>query len=73
MYRAWSIIRGASAVAGFSLLFLIAGTSDYHVMELGEKEPAGLFLWGIVGFAMMLPMLIHAINAERKEWQNEEE
>lgn len=73
MYRAWSIIRGASAVAGFALLFLIVGTSDYHVMELGEREPAGLFLWGIVGVAMILPTLIHAIKEERKEWNDAEE
>lgn len=70
MYKAWRIIRTLSAAAGLFMVIGSVGTMDYHVMELGENEPGGLWLYIIIGAAMMIPAYVHEI---RKSCRGEEE
>ena len=71
MYKAWRIIRTLSAFAGFSLLIMAVGTSDYYVMELGQNEPGSVWTTIAIGFALILPAFIHAIYKEWKEGQED--
>ena len=72
MYRAWEIIRGLAAAAGFGLMLLSVGTSDYYVMELGRHEPVNVWALAFIGLAMMLPAALHAIREEYKELMKQE-
>lgn len=72
MYNAWRIIRTLAAFIGFGMMLLAVGTSDYHVMELGQSEPGGVWKMLLVGAALMAPAYVHAVIKEWKEGQEED-
>ena len=61
MKNLWRVLRGLMAFAGGVLLFASASTSDYFVLELGQSEPN--YVWSLmaIGFALIVPSLVHAI------------
>lgn len=60
-------IRGIMAAVGGLMAFGAVGTSDYYVIELGQDEPEGLWVKLVIGFALMVPAVAHAIYKEWKE------
>lgn len=66
MISLWKIIRNLSAMGGFGLLFCATSTSDYYVLELGQAEPSSVWTSVAIGFALLMPTIIHAIFEELK-------
>ena len=49
------------AIVGGLLMFGAAGTSDYYVLELGQREPSSVWTTLVIGLLMMVPFVLHAI------------
>lgn len=60
-------IRNTMAAIGLVCCILAAGTSDYHVMELGEPEPASVSRLLIAAGILLLPTIIYLIREYVKE------
>ena len=63
----WPTIR--NCMAGLALVcgLLAAGTSDYHVMELGTEAPATVNRLLLIGFVLMLPTIFYLMAEYVKE------
>lgn len=61
MKKLWKVLRELMAFAGVFLIFASVSTSDYCVLELGQSEPD--YIWSLIaiGFALIIPALVHAI------------
>jgi hypothetical protein len=60
-------IRNIMAVLGLVCCILSAGTSDYHVMELGEPEPESVSWLLIAAGILLLPTIIYLISEYVKD------
>lgn len=60
-------IRNIMAVLGLVCCILAAGTSDFHVMELGEQEPTSVSRLLIAAGILLLPTIIYLIREYVKE------
>jgi len=54
-------LKVIAAAVGFVLILGAAGNSDYAITT-GTAEPAGTWALAIIGFAMMLPLAVSAIQ-----------
>jgi hypothetical protein len=45
-------------VVGFILCFMGMSTSDFYVIELGQTEPASVWVMVGIGVVMLIPKLI---------------
>lgn len=55
MKRILRYITNTLLVIGVILAFLAVSTSDYYVIELGQKEPQYVWTLAIVGVVLMIP------------------
>lgn len=62
MISLWRVIRNLSGILGAILAFGAVGNMDYHLIELGQAEPASAWVALGVGIAMMIPSLIHVLR-----------
>lgn len=64
MKSLWKAVRTILAVVGIALIFGGVGTSDYHLMEMGQTTPS--FAWDmvLVGIILLLPAVVHALRIE---------
>jgi hypothetical protein len=62
----WKIVRPLMFVVGGILIFGAIGTSDYYVLQLGQAEPATVWSTITIGFALMVPTLLHMICGDLK-------
>lgn len=58
MKRILRHITNALAAIGIILAFLAVSTSDYYVIELGQKEPQYVWTVAIVGVVLMIPAVV---------------
>lgn len=63
----WAWIRNTMAMVGAFLVYGGVSTSDYYVLELGQKEPISVWQTILVGLILMVPAVIHLIYKEIKE------
>lgn len=56
------VFRRLMAVAGFTLMYLGASTSDFYTLEVRQPEPD--YIWVVIpmGIILMLPSVVHAIR-----------
>ena len=55
----WKIVRTLMAVVGICLILGGVGTSDYYLLELGQKEPSSVWTTIIIGFFLIVPAFVH--------------
>ena len=58
MKRILRYITNALLVIGVILAFLAVSTSDYYVIELGQKEPQYVWSLAVVGVVLMIPGVV---------------
>lgn len=58
MKRILRYITNALLAIGVVLAFLAVSTSDYYVIELGQKEPQYVWTVAIVGVVLMIPAVV---------------
>ena len=57
----WKIVRTLMAVVGIFLIFGGVGTTDYHLLELGQKAPSSVWTMILTGVVLMIPTFVHLI------------
>ena len=67
LIKHWHGIRNTMAALSLVCCILSAGTSDYHVMELGEPEHASVSWLLIAAGILLLPTIIYLIREYVKE------
>ncbi len=67
----WTSIRNIMAIIGGLLVLGGVGSSDYYVLELGQKEPANVWWTILTGFLLMVPVAIHLIRKEIEKQEND--
>lgn len=57
----WKYVRCALALLGLVFLAGAAGTSDFHVIGLGQADPSSCWKLAVIGVVLILPEIIQAI------------
>lgn len=55
------VLRNLMSIIGFILIFGAVGTSDYYTIELKQSEPDRVWVLIIIGFALLIPAILHGI------------
>lgn len=66
----WTTIRNCMAGLALVCAMLAAGTSDFHVMEMGEEAPTTVNKLMVTAVVLMIPTIIHLIGEYIKEKTN---
>ena len=61
MMNFWQTFRILLAVSGIVVLSIMASSSDYYVLQLGQHEPSCIRSGMIIGLLMLAPMFVHAL------------
>ena len=64
MKSLWKAVRITLAVVGIVLILGGVGTSDYHLMEMGQTSPSFAWEMMLVGIVLLLPAVVHALRIE---------
>lgn len=64
MKRIWNIARNTLGIIGAILAFGAIGDMDYHLIELGQAEPASAWTTLCVGILMMVPSVVHVLRGD---------
>lgn len=65
--KALKKLRVIMAVVGCFLTYAGVSTSDYYTTELGQPDPAYIWLITAIGIALTLPALIHVIRSRGQD------